>query len=95
MFELPFEPVLLLGIAAFLAGFIDAIAGGAGLITLPALLLSGMPPVAALGTNKMQALFGAGSATLAFATKGDLKVREQLPWAMLAGLGSACGALVA
>ena len=52
--------IVLLGLAAFAAGFVDSIAGGGGLITMPALLLAGFPPVAALGTNKLQGLFGTG-----------------------------------
>lgn len=47
--------MLILGGVAMLAGFIDAIAGGGGLITLPALLLAGIPPVSAIATNKLQA----------------------------------------
>ena len=43
---------------AFLAGFIDAIAGGGGLIMMPALLFAGVPPLNALGTNKLQSMFG-------------------------------------
>ena len=45
------------------AGFVDAIAGGGGLITLPVLLSTGIDPHLALGTNKLQAVFGSGSAT--------------------------------
>jgi uncharacterized protein len=45
-----------------LAGFVDSIAGGGGLITLPVLLSFGIPPQLALGTNKLQATFGSGSA---------------------------------
>ena len=48
------------------AGFIDAIAGGGGLLTLPALLLAGLPPHLALGTNKGQSVFGSGSALRLF-----------------------------
>ena len=40
-------------VAAFLGGFIDAIAGGGGLITLPAIMAMGVPPHLALGTNKL------------------------------------------
>ena len=47
--------ILALGLVAMIAGFIDAIAGGGGLITLPALLLAGIPPVSAIATNKLQA----------------------------------------
>ena len=43
----------------FLAGFVDAIAGGGGLISLPVLLATGMPPHLAIGTNKFSATFGA------------------------------------
>ncbi len=48
---------------AVLTGFIDAIAGGGGLIMLPALLFSGVPPIQALATNKLQSVFGTGVAT--------------------------------
>lgn len=65
--DLAFDIALLLLAAAFLAGFVDSIAGGGGLITVPALLLAGFSPVEALGTNKLQGLFGAGSATIAYA----------------------------
>lgn len=61
--------LLLLLAAAFLAGFIDAIAGGGGLLTVPALLSSGLPPHIALGTNKLAATFGSFTASLAFYRK--------------------------
>ncbi|WP_062228105.1 TSUP family transporter [Aureimonas frigidaquae] len=87
--------VLLIVAAAFLAGYVDAIAGGGGLITIPALLLGGIDPLSALGTNKLQSLFGSGSATLAYARKGHIEVARLLPAAALACLGSAAGALLA
>ena len=49
-------------IASFLAGFIDSIAGGGGLILMPSLLIAGIPPQIALGTNKFAAMFGTGTA---------------------------------
>ena len=51
-----FEPELLAALAgvALVAGFVDAIAGGGGLLTVPALLLAGFDPVAAIATNKLQ-----------------------------------------
>lgn len=52
--ELTGQLLLLLFLVAVVAGFIDAIAGGGGLITIPALLATGIPPVVALGTNKIQ-----------------------------------------
>lgn len=50
-------PILLFGVA-MVAGFIDTLAGGGGLITIPALLLAQVPPVQALATNKLQGSFG-------------------------------------
>jgi uncharacterized membrane protein YfcA len=95
MFELATDIALLLIAAAFAAGFIDSIAGGGGLVTVPALLLAGLTPVEALGTNKLQGLFGAGSATLAYAAKGQVDLRSQATMAGLALLGGAAGAALA
>lgn len=60
---------LLLGVlffVAMLAGFIDSIAGGGGLLTIPALMAAGMSPANALATNKLQACGGSISATIYF-----------------------------
>jgi len=46
--------------AAFVAGLVDAIGGGGGLVSMPALLAAGLPPAIAIGTNKGQAIFGRG-----------------------------------
>lgn len=66
----------LLFIAATGAGLVDAIAGGGGLITIPALLGVGLPPQLALGTNKLQATCGSGSAMLHFVRSGAVTLRE-------------------
>ncbi|MCV0397946.1 MAG: TSUP family transporter [Rhizobiaceae bacterium] len=95
MFELGADLFAILVVAAFVAGFIDSIAGGGGLITVPALLLAGMSPAEALGTNKLQGLFGTGSATLSYAAKGHVDLRTQLPAASLAFGGAVAGALLA
>ncbi len=50
--------IIVLSIGMFLAGFIDSIAEGGGLISVPALIMSGLPPHMALGTNKIAASFG-------------------------------------
>ncbi|GLP96931.1 sulfite exporter TauE/SafE family protein [Paraferrimonas sedimenticola] len=60
---------LVLSVVAFIAGFIDAIAGGGGLLTIPALLTSGLPPHLALGTNKLAATFGSATASFTFYKK--------------------------
>src|SRR5690606_26238472 len=93
--DLSTELILLLAAAAFLAGFIDSIAGGGGLVTVPALLLAGFSPVQALGTNKLQGLFGAASATIAYASKGHVDLRKQLPSAAMSFLGAFAGAALA
>jgi uncharacterized protein len=95
VFEFAPEIVALLALAAFIAGFIDAIAGGGGLITVPAVLLAGATPIETLGTNKLQAVFGSGSATLAFARAGHVDLRAQLPMAAMSFGGAFGGALVA
>jgi uncharacterized membrane protein YfcA len=67
-------PILFLtGLAA---GFVDSIAGGGGLITVPVLFSFGLPPKLALGTNKLQASFGSGSATWHYAEAGVVSPRE-------------------
>ena len=59
----------------FLAGFIDAIAGGGGLISLPAYLISGIPIHMAIGTNKLSSGLGTGLTTYRFARKGYISYK--------------------
>lgn len=85
--------ILALGLVAMIAGFIDAIAGGGGLITLPALLLAGIPPVSAIATNKLQAAAATFSATVSFARKGLIDWKKSLPIAAASFAGGVVGAL--
>jgi|ERR1043166_2512752 uncharacterized membrane protein YfcA len=84
----------LLFLTGLCAGFVDSIAGGGGLITLPVLLNAGIPPAMALGTNKLQATFGSASATLHFARAKLIDSRTVwlgvLCTAIGAWLGTAC-----
>jgi len=82
-------------LVAFAAGVIDAIAGGGGLLTVPALLLAGLPPVAALATNKIQGCFGAASAAVAYARAGQVRPASQAGPAALAFAAAGAGALLA
>ena len=75
------EILALLALAAFCAGLIDAIAGGGGLLTVPALLLAGADPVTAVATNKLQGSFGTASATWAFARRSGLARQAPARWA--------------
>jgi uncharacterized protein len=84
-----FFTLMLLALAAFIAGFVDSIAGGGGLIALPALLLSGLDPVSALATNKLQGSFGTASATFAYWRKGHIDLANH--WrAVVATFVAAC-----
>lgn len=68
--SLTLEVILMLTAVAAVAGFIDAIAGGGGLLTIPAMLLANIPPVLTLGTNKLQAASGALAASITMIKKG-------------------------
>jgi uncharacterized membrane protein YfcA len=91
--EITIQLIGLLFAAAFIAGIIDSIAGGGGMITVPAMLIAGFSPIHTLGTNKLQSLFGSGSATLAYARGGHVSLRAQLPMAVMSALGAAIGAV--
>ncbi|MFU2135800.1 TSUP family transporter [Gallibacterium anatis] len=80
----------ILFLLAGIAGFIDAIAGGGGLITIPALLAAGLPPAAALATNKLQASGGSFSASLYFVRKKAVDLRTV--WKMV--IGTFSGAMI-
>ena len=80
--------VLLMFLVGLLAGWVDTLAGGGGLITLPALLLAGVPPLAALATNKAQGFVGTMTATLMLAVKGHLRIIQLLPLVLTAAIGS-------
>ena len=75
------------------AGFVDSIAGGGGLITVPVLLHCGLGPQLALGTNKLQASFGSGSATWHFARAGLVNWAECQRGVLFTFVGAILGAL--
>lgn len=79
----------------FLAGFIDAIAGGGGLISLPAYMLSGIPVHFAIGTNKLSSSMGTTIATYRYAKNGYIKLKLAACSALCALIGSSLGAMIA
>jgi uncharacterized protein len=86
--------IVLLSLAALGAGTVDAIAGGGGLITLPALLAAGLPSHQALATNKGQSVWGSGAALISFWRAGRVD-RKQAQFAFPLGFaGAFAGALV-
>jgi len=84
----------ILTLVAFVAGFIDAIAGGGGLLTVPAMLWAGIPPITMLATNKLQSSFGSGTACFNFSRKGLIDWRAYAPTVIAILLLSGLGAVV-
>ncbi|PSM52622.1 sulfite exporter TauE/SafE family protein [Campylobacter blaseri] len=78
-------------IVAFIGGFIDAIAGGGGLICLPILMMMGVPAHTALATNKLQGSFGTLSATINFALKGYIDFKEIFSGIVFTFIGACLG----
>jgi uncharacterized membrane protein YfcA len=79
---------------AVLTGFIDAIAGGGGLIMVPALLFAGVPPLGALATNKLQSVFGTAVAMRNFSRAGLVDWRGNKLTILLVFAGAICGVLL-
>ena len=76
MTDILLAPALLLPLVAIVAGFIDTLAGGGGLLTVPALLLAGLSPINALATNKVQGSIGTLTASLVLMRKGLLSLAD-------------------
>lgn len=91
--ELSFDVLAMLFTIATIAGFIDAIAGGGGLLTIPALLSAGILPTMALGTNKLQACGGSFSASLYFVRQKAVNLRQISLLILLTFIGAACGTI--
>lgn len=95
--EVTLEPatLLILSLVAFIAGFIDAIAGGGGLLTIPALLTAGLPPHLVLGTNKLSSTFGAAIASLTFIRRKLFTPKQWYNALLGTAIGASLGAVAA
>ena len=82
-----------LTLVAAIAGFVDSIAGGGGLIIIPAFLWAGVPPLYALGTNKLQSVFGTSIALRNYWRSGLVEWRPNRFSAVLVFAGAVAGAL--
>ena len=91
--ELSIELILILFITGIAAGFIDSIAGGGGLLTIPVLLWSGLPPLTVLGTNKLQGTAGTLTSSLNFYRNGHIPLKSALSVVIMTFIGSAVGTL--
>ncbi|ALE05311.1 hypothetical protein AL755_07255 [Arthrobacter sp. ERGS1:01] len=88
--------ILLVIVAGFAAGWIDAVVGGGGLLQLPVMLMiPGITPVQALATNKMGSIFGTTTSAVTYYRRVKPDLRTALPMAGVALLGSLGGAVVA
>jgi uncharacterized protein len=87
------DTLALLALVGLVAGFVDSIAGGGGLLALPSLLLAGLDPVSALATNKLQGTFGTASATHTFWKKGLLNPSQHKAEILTVLVGAALGVL--
>lgn len=85
---------LLLGLfgVAVVASCIDAIAGGGGLLSVPALLAAGLSPAQVLATNKLQSVFGSGTATFYYLRRGLLDLRDMASAIICTFIGALAGA---
>ena len=89
------EQFLIVCPLVFLAGFVDSIAGGGGLISFPAYLLAGVPVHVILGTSKLSAFPGAIVAAARFGKSGLVQWKLALPCGLIAALGAFAGARIA
>ncbi len=85
-------PYLIVCPLVFLAGFIDSIAGGGGLISLPAFLIAGVPPHMALGTNKLSSTLGTTVSTIRYGKNGFIRGKIAIAASVAALIGSPIGA---
>ncbi|WP_024955356.1 TSUP family transporter [Sulfurospirillum arcachonense] len=77
--------------AGFLSGFVDSIAGGGGIISVPVLLASGMPPHIALATNKLQSSFGSFTASANYIKKGLVSIKDVYMGIIFTFIGACLG----
>ncbi|QLB19145.1 TSUP family transporter [Mannheimia granulomatis] len=91
--ELGMDILAILFAVGMLAGFIDAIAGGGGLLTIPALMAAGLPPAMALGTNKLQACGGSFSSSFYFIRKKAVNLKQIWYLILFTFIGSAAGTI--
>ncbi|MBF0229632.1 MAG: TSUP family transporter [Desulfamplus sp.] len=84
--------LIMLFFAGLFAGLVDSIAGGGGLISVPALLFAGLPPQLALGTNKLQGTFGSLSAAYNYIRKGQASLKDSGIGILFTFIGAMVGA---
>ncbi|MEH6558730.1 MAG: TSUP family transporter [Oceanicoccus sp.] len=84
----------MLTVVGFVSGFINAVAGGGGLLVLPLMLWLGIPPVTALATGKFQAVFGTLSSSINYFRNGLIDFKSLWPVMFFSMIASACGTMI-
>ncbi len=91
--QLSFDVLVMLTLVAGIAGFLDAMAGGGGLLTIPALLMANVPTLYTLGTNKLQATAGSLSASITMIRKGKIHPKQIWRSIIACFVGAVLGAM--
>ncbi|TDO98876.1 TSUP family transporter [Marinomonas balearica] len=90
-FTLDSHVLLFLFLVAICAGVVDAIAGGGGLITIPSLLIAGVPPILTLGTNRLQAVIGESTAFITFLLHNQIQAKGLITGISFTAIGALAG----
>ncbi|BCL71848.1 putative permease [Vibrio nigripulchritudo MADA3029] len=91
LFEVSESVLIWLFCAALIAGIVDAIAGGGGLITVPSMMLAGVPPLVVLGTNRLQAVIGETTALITYWLNNEIKLKGFAFGIFMTGIGAVLG----
>ncbi|WNR44040.1 TSUP family transporter [Paenibacillus roseipurpureus] len=94
MIHISWEMMMFVIIGGFMAAFVDSVVGGGGLISVPVLLATGMPPAVALGTNKLASSMGSLTSTISFLRSGNIDLKAVRGLFLLSLFGAVCGTLV-
>lgn len=94
MLHLSWEMLLFVIIGGFVAAYVDSVVGGGGLIALPVLLATGLPPAVALGTNKLAGTMSSLTSTISFMRSGHIDFKAVKGLFILSLSGAVCGTMV-
>ena len=94
MLHVSWEMMIFIIIGGFVAAYVDSVVGGGGLIALPVLLATGLPPAVALGTNKLAGTMSSLTSTISFMRSGNVDLKAVRGLFFLSLLGAVCGTTV-
>jgi uncharacterized membrane protein YfcA len=94
MLHLSWEMMIFVIVGGFLAAYVDSVVGGGGLISVPVLLATGMPPALALGTNKLAGTMSSLTSTISFMRTGNVDLKAVRGLFVLSLAGAVCGVFV-